>query len=526
MRSTLSRYFIPSIADILFLSLFLYLSLTAGRNLLNDCDTGYHIRAGEFILDNQMIPRHDIFSFTSPPLPWTAHEWLSEVIMASVHRMSGLTGVVILFAALIALIYYFLFRILRTENGNILLAVLIILLATASSQIHWLARPHIFSLGLILLWQRLLENYHYRDINRLMALPVIMVLWVNLHGGFIIGFMLLAIYILSNGIKSFTTGTDERSLHRSKFRFLSLTAALCLLAAMINPFGYQILLFPFHLVSRKYLMDHILEFLSPNFHDPLPFKYLLLSVPALFALTRKRLDFVELVTVLLFVDMALVSRRHIPLFAMLSAPILLRCANSMMNENPGRIADFFKKRADAVSSVDAAAAGFLWPVMGMLAVAAWAGAGRINYTFDAGIKPVSAVEFLKHEAIRGNMFNDDEFGDYVIYAAWPEYHVFIDGRSDMYGVERMKEYYKVLNFEPGWEKIIDYHGITIIFYDADSPLSRFLLTDDRWRLVYADKVANIFVKNIPDYARLIAKYKDVQPFSGTAESEPAGRPGL
>ena len=276
MRSTPSRYFIPSIADILFLSLFLYLSLTAGRHLLNDCDTGYHIRAGEFILDNRMIPRHDIFSFTSPPLPWTAHEWLSEVIMAGVHRMSGLTGVVLLFAALIALIYYFLFRILRTDNGNILLAVLIILLATASSQIHWLARPHIFSLGLMLLWHRLLENYHYRDINRLMALPVIMVLWVNLHGGFIIGFMLLAIYIMSNGIKSFTIGeTDERSLHRRKFRVLSLIAALCLLAAMINPFGYQILLFPFHLVSRKYLMDHILEFLSPNFHDPLPFKYLL-----------------------------------------------------------------------------------------------------------------------------------------------------------------------------------------------------------------------------------------------------------
>jgi hypothetical protein len=295
---------------------------------------------------------------------------------------------------------------------------------------------------------------------------------------------------------------------------------------MINPFGYHILLFPFHLVSQKYLMDHILEFLSPNFHEPLPFKYLLLLVPALFALTSKRLDFVELVTVLLFADMALYSQRYIPLFAILSSPVLLRCANNVIHENPGRIADFFKKRANAVSSVDAAAAGFLWPVMGMLAIAAWGGAGRTNHMFDAGIKPVAAVEFLKHEPIRGNMFNNDEFGDYVIYAAWPDYRVFIDGRSDMYGVERLKEYYKVVNFEPGWDKILENYGITVIFYDADSPLSRFLLTTDRWRLVYADKVANIFLKNIPGHARLIAKYNDVQPFSGTAESKPAGLPGI
>jgi hypothetical protein len=96
----------------------------------------------------------------------------------------------------------------------------------------------------------------------------------------------------------------------------------------------------------------------------------------------------------------------------------------------------------------------------------------------------------------------------------------------MYGVERLKEYYKVANFEPGWEKTIETYGITVIFYDADSTLSRFLLTTDRWRLVYADKVANIFVKNIPDHARLIARYKDVRPFSAKAESKPAELPGI
>src|SRR6266702_9007942 len=105
---------IPTIADMLFLALLLSIAFSTGKNLLGDCDTGYHIRAGEFILNTLTIPRHDMFSFISPPLPWTAHEWLSELIMAVVFRASGLTGIVIFFTLIISLIYYFFFRILRS----------------------------------------------------------------------------------------------------------------------------------------------------------------------------------------------------------------------------------------------------------------------------------------------------------------------------------------------------------------------------------------------------------------------------
>ena len=103
-------FLIPSIADIIFLSLFLFLSFSAGKGLLNDVDTGYHIRAGEYIIDTLSIPKQDIFSFLTPPLPWTAHEWLSEVIMAIVHRAFGLTGVVIFFSLIISLVYYLMFK--------------------------------------------------------------------------------------------------------------------------------------------------------------------------------------------------------------------------------------------------------------------------------------------------------------------------------------------------------------------------------------------------------------------------------
>src|SRR5438093_13729240 len=140
------NFFLPSIADTLFLGIFLRLSFQAGKSLLDDADTGYHIHVGEFILNTLVVPKSDIFSYTSPPLPWTAHEWLSEVIMALVHKALGISRSIIFFSFLIAIVYYLLLKTTRTEKRNIILATLLVGLAASSSQLHWLARPHIFFL--------------------------------------------------------------------------------------------------------------------------------------------------------------------------------------------------------------------------------------------------------------------------------------------------------------------------------------------------------------------------------------------
>ncbi len=100
-----ARYFLPSLGGTLFLAIFLTLSFNSGLPLLADGDTGFHIRVGDFILDTLSVPKHDIFSFLTPPLPWIAHEWLSEVAMALLHRAFGLTGVVLFFIFLISLTY-------------------------------------------------------------------------------------------------------------------------------------------------------------------------------------------------------------------------------------------------------------------------------------------------------------------------------------------------------------------------------------------------------------------------------------
>jgi len=491
----------------LFCVILVFLSFSDHSGLLGDGDTGYHIRAGQYIIETFSVPKTDIFSFHTPPLPWTAHEWLSEVIMANVHDIAGLSGVVTFFAILLACTITLLFKILRSYGAPTLLATAITLFVCCASQIHWLARPHVFSFLLMVVWHYLLESWQRGTVNRLYLLPLSMLIWVNLHGGFLGGFILLGAYLIGNLFHTLSRPIDERNSCRKRLCQLMLTAGACLLACLCNPSGYQILFFPFKLVSNRFLMDHISEFLSPNFHDFMPFKYLLLMLVALLALSKRRVEPTELVLVLIFTNMALYSTRYIPLFALVVAPTLVRQSEQAQKCVSGKLASFFSKRSENIASLDARATGFLWPAAALIAVAVAVGSGRIHHGFDAKIKAVDAVEFLMHEKIAGNMFNDDEFGDYLIYRSYPTYRVFFDGRSDMYGTDKLQEYLKITGFEAGWEQIIDKYRITWVFYDTNSNLSRFLLNERDWVLIYSDRVASIFVKDLPQYGYLKAKYR-------------------
>jgi len=508
----ISSFLIPSIVDIIFVSLFLLLAFSAGKDLLGDVDTGYHIRAGEYILETFSIPKDDIFSFITPTLGWTAHEWLSEVIMALVHKAFGLTGVVLFFSFIICLVYYLLYKMIKTGQDNIILTTVIILLVLVSSQIHWLARPHIFSLLLTLIWYYLLDQYQYMHKNYLYVFPPMMLLWVNLHGGFLAGFILIGIYLFGNGVQYITAQDAQKNIYKKKAGFLGLITVACVFVSLINPYTYEILLFPFNLVSNKFIMDHVSEFMSPNFHDlyAKPFEITLILTIIVLSISKKVLNIIELMLIVLFVHMSLYSARYVPLFCIIIAPILMKQIGPLLEKSNGKLGKFFKKRAENISEIDASARGYLWPVTAIILVIVLTTGGKIGFKFDEKKKPVTAVEFLKNEPIKGNMFDNDEFGDYIIYAAWPQYKVFVDGRSDMYGEDIMKEYLKVVSIKPGWDEVLKKYDIIWIIYNANSVLSMFLMERDEWKLIYADKVANIFVKDIPENRYLIEKYPDVE----------------
>ena len=147
-RVPLMARFLPSLTDIAFLMplSFLFLKLSGARTLLGDGDTGWHLRTGEWILAHHQIPHTDLFSFSRPGAPWFAWEWLWDAMFALLFRSGGLAAVVLASTVVICLASAATFRLVRRKCDNGLVAIAVTLLATGGCAIHWLARPHLFTI--------------------------------------------------------------------------------------------------------------------------------------------------------------------------------------------------------------------------------------------------------------------------------------------------------------------------------------------------------------------------------------------
>lgn len=497
--------FLPSVAHCIFLAVFVSVTFFDGQRLLSDCDTGYHIRAGEYIIKSLSIPKYDIFSYLSPPIPWTAHEWLTEVIMAMVHQYFGLTGIVIFFAALIGTISSLIYKILKCSGKDTLLIILLTIFTIIISRIHWLARPHLFSWLLFLIWYYILDSYEYRAKNYLYVLPAIMLLWVNLHGSFIAAFAITGIYFISNALKMLVSKKQEHNLFWNKAKWYGSIMVIISLMALVNPYGYHIFKFPFQLMSSTCIMNNVSEFVSTPLYRYIPFTLFFYVIIVLFAVSKTRLNLTEVLLLVLFTHMTLYSVRFVPLFAMITAPIILRLGNDLWAETRLNVSSFLRNASLNIAKFDSAARGIVVPFIVFIVLCLFI-MNTSHYSFDSKTKPVYASEFLKTAQLQGNMFNHREFGDYIIYRLWPQYHVFADGRSDMYGEERLKAYFRVERIEPGWRDILDNYKINWIIHEANSMLTTFLLQREDWKIIYIDNVASIFVRNIPENQYLINKY--------------------
>ncbi len=518
-RRKLSGWVLPSIGDALFLSIFA-VTLYMGAGLLNDGDTGWHIVTGQSIIETLKVPFSDPYSHTLPGTSWTAHEWFAEVIFAAAHYAAGLNGVVVLTAIVIGLTFFYLYRQMLFIGAGTLAAAAMTILAASASTLHWLARPHVFSFPLTLAFIVILENYQRGRTDRLKFLPLLMVLWVNVHAGYILGLMLIGLYAVGNLLIHFASGGSAE--HMARFKKLSLLCAATLAATFANPHGPMILYFPFHLVGREYIMDNVREWVSPDFHTNHSFEIMLVAVISIFALSRKKPDIFEGGASLMLLHMSLYSARYIPLMALIVVPMAAGRLGGVLEDlaaaaSGSRVARRIRERVAALSErtakMQSRLGGHLW-IYGAVAtcVLIALNGGRLghaelmDYTHRKDRFPVDALKFAMENDIQGKMFNNDGWGGYIIYKCYPEYRVFFDGRSDMYGVDFMKEYVKVARAELGYEDVLDKYGVDWVIYNANSPICQLLAESGKWKLVYADEVADILLRDIPRNRGLIEKY--------------------
>jgi hypothetical protein len=470
------RLLSPSVCDLLFLVLLASLAFGAlAPRLLGDSDIGWHIRNGENILASHAITRTDVFSSTMAGHPWFAWEWLYDLLIAGIHHLAGLNGVVFATALLVALTFALLFKLLLARETDMPLAVVLLVLTVGASAVHLFARPHIVSWLLTLIWFQWLDRAEQTgNTRRLYWMPLLTVLWANVHGGFIVGFILLAIFVAAALL--------HPRQNRAWIKSVLTVGGLSLLASLVNPYGYQLHVHVYQYLTNRFLMNHIDEFASPNFHGVAQqcfLALLLLSVVAL-AASREEIRPSRLLVILFAAYSGLYATRNLPVSSMLltlqigplisratanGPPWLMRCHGFAIRMN----------------KMEWRTKGHFWPILAVvLGVVMCAGQGKIegrqimNAQFDSKRFPVQAADALEHAGAPPTIFAPDYWGGYLIYRFYPGMKVVVDDRHDLYGEAFLRRYLAAIHLIPGWKKLLEEQNVEWVMLPEGSALANGL----------------------------------------------------
>jgi hypothetical protein len=507
-------FLMPSVSDLLFVALLLGLSCGAmGRLLLRDAGTGWHIRNGQLMLQMHSITRVDPFSATMSGQPWYAWEWLYDVTFAAIHHWLGLNGVVFLTAAIMAATFVLVFRLAMRRGGSLPITLFLLVLSLGASAVHFLARPHVLSWLFTVIWFELLDSAAYapepsKD-HRLFFLPVLMLLWVNLHGGFLFGFALLAMYFVGGGIQ-YHTCREQREEIRRWFRRLGLVSVLSLVASFVNPYGYKLHLHIYRYLSDRFLMNHVSEFRSPDFHGVAQqcFAVILLVTIAGLASARRKHQLPRLLVILLAAYSGLYAARNLPVASMLLTLIVAPLLSETMakaGENAEMAAwlhalfSKLQRFGARMEKLELHFHGHLWVVLGIV-LGLWAcGHGGklgsvqlLNAHFDGKRFPIEAAEVIARRDIREPIFCPDLWGGYLIYRLYPQTKVWVDDRHDLYGDQFFKDYLKVIFIQSEWSKVLEERHVNWVLVEKNSSLGTILELTSGWKLIHGDGTAVLF----------------------------------
>ena len=458
-----------------------------GGAVLHDPDTYLHVAVGRWIIAHRAVPYEGIFSATMPQAPWVAHEWLGEVLLAWLFDSFGWAGLVAVtafcVAAAVAILLRQLLYSLVPVHAMIATALGVILVIP-----HVLARPHVFTLPMLVAWAAALVRARSEDRAPPPWLALLITPWANLHGGYLFGLGLAGLL----AIEAVLLAPDWRS-RRHAVRGWGLFAALAVVAALITPYGIAGLLLPLRLTGMSFAMGQLVEWRSPDFQSFEPLEvWLVVVLFAAFTLGW-RLPPTRLLMSLLLLHMALQHRRHGELVGLV-APLLLAPALAPQlravaaGRSAGPVDRGLAELAKPASLPGIALAGAM-----LAAISAAVLHGSATRS-DVPV-PAAALAAIAAEHVSGPVLNDYGFGGYLIFSGIPP---FIDGRAELYGDAFIKRHVEaMLLTSDELPRLLDQYGIAWTLIAAERPAAILLDHLPGWRRLYADDVAVVHVRGAP-----------------------------
>ncbi len=495
---SLLHFLLPSIGTLLWVTTFIGVLISGPKMINADGDLGRHITVGNYILDNRSIPLYDVFSHTMIGEPLTPHEWLSQVLFAVAHRLMGLDGAILLAALVIATSFWLVFKLSSRERKTFFPLLIMFILILLSSAVHWLARPHIFTFLLLALWMIVLVRMKNGNVRAWWMLPLIMLAWVNLHGAFIAGFVTWLLFGAGLAMdKLLVKPMEGEPLPVRFWRYYVLGGITSLLVTLVNPSGFGLWKTSIGYVSNKFMVDHTVEYQSPDFHtaEAWPFLVFILLLVLVTGLRNRRTRAEWLLPSVAWLAMGLYSARNIPLFVIVASPLLTQGLEDLllMLQSGNKFLGKLLKRDDNLYQINASLKGAVWPIAAVIIAVAGLTAGikfdakQTGNIYDPAKFPVDAVNWLQDNPQQGEMFNYFIWGGYLLYREWPDMRVFIDGQTDFYGEQLTREYLDVITLEPGWESILAAHDVDWVILPVKELAARALEQNEAWSVVYRDE---------------------------------------
>lgn len=447
-------------------------------NVLNDPDTYWHLAAGEWMLYHGRVLHQDVFSFSHAGLPWQTHEWLSEIVMGLAFRAGGWNGLLVLYAASVAgAVVMFAGRLGRTLNGLALPVVVLVAFECVAPTL--LLRPHVLVLPVIVAWT--VELLAARDERRAPRLFMVclMLLWANLHGSYVFGFLLFAPFAL----EALVEAKGERL---KVVRAWGLVGALCAAAALITPHGLAGVIYPFQIMGMGTLQA-IDEWRPADFAKVSAFEAALIATLYVCLSRGVRVAPLRLALLLVILHMSLQHQRHQIVMAVV-APLILA-----------------QPLAEALGQqVQARARRMAWTIFAVIAIlVAGLRLALPTIRIDGPITPGSALAHIPPALAGRPMLNSYDFGGYLIFRGVKP---FIDGRADMYGDDHVRRYQRILSGDvASFDGAVRQYGLAWTLLDPHEPLAKALAAKPGWRRLYGDRYAVVYARDVaaqPELARL------------------------
>lgn len=464
---------------LLFLGLF-----TMTLRPVADPDFWWHLSTGQWIFQTGRIPSNDPFSVTRLGYPWIAHEWLSELFIFILYKVGGYPLLIPVFSLIISFAYFLVFQ---RSSGKPYAAGFAVILAALASAPTWGVRPQMISLLMTAFFLFILDVYmEKRKWKILVYLPILTILWVNMHAGFILGFFIIGIYIFVEVIQIARTIYKREKPIVQTAMVLIVLLLICIIASLINPNSYFILIYPFKTLMSTSMMQFIQEWFSPDFHQTewIPLAALIAGLIILPNLKNRPISLIRLLLLIIFVIAALRSMRFVPIFSLVTIPVIAeQLTGSVLKINQFKSNVHINKLSYVFVLICLLLIGFYF--FSIL---------QEQPRIEKRIYPQQAVEWIHGNQPEGNIFNTYGWGGYLIWKLYPDYLVFIDGRADIYGDDFIFNYIRTYNGQKDWESNLENSDVRLVIVEPDSGLANVMIHSPVWSLQYEDSVSLIFVK--------------------------------